>query len=126
MVGGDCRPGSAGQQTREDSSASRARAGRADLNMNVLQMRRNKLEKSEADDHGTRRRGRYFRTKNGDTGGSGEYWGGRIPRAIREQTRGEKTRQVVGRCFGVFGWHNRKDLSGSVWRARARSARRTA
>src|SRR5258708_16543153 len=91
MVGGDCRPGSAGQQTREDSSASRARAGRADLNMNVLQMRRNKLEKSEADDHGTRLRGSYFRTKNGDTGGSREKWSKSIQPAIRASLRRVET-----------------------------------
>src|SRR5258708_18936925 len=95
-----CIPESAGQQTREDSSASRARAGRADLTMNVLQMRRNKLEKSEADDHGTRRRGRYFRTKNGDTGGGGEDSGEINQRGIHEQYTGEKTMQGVARWFG--------------------------
>src|SRR5258708_30137070 len=97
-----CIPESAGQQTREDSSASRARAGRADLTMNVLQMRRNKLEKSEADDHGTRLRGRYFRTKNGDTGGSGKNWRKRIQPAIDRSFDGGKNTQEDRSVFGFL------------------------
>src|SRR5258708_24420698 len=116
MVGGDCRPGSAGQQTREDSSASRARAGRADLNMNVLQMRRNKLEKSEADDHGTRRRGRYFRTKNGDTGGGGKNLRERNQRAIHEQNKGEKKKQGVRECFCLLAGFKPVDPSSPLFR----------